>query len=174
MCVRALIRGPGPACSVPNEGWWWRRRRWMHGGSGGNCERKNIITSKGKAREVSENEIRKPVPARHQDILPVAQAQTSSRSLTCSHNKDREAAREKSKGRRRTRPGVNDLVRPARVHLALDAWMALMKAIAIAPIQGTLSYGIPTRARSRRHRMIGDRMVKWRLKRISHMEGRGR
>jgi hypothetical protein len=52
----------------------------MHGDPGGNCERKNIITSKGKAREVSENEIRKPVPARHQRILPVAWVQTSSRS----------------------------------------------------------------------------------------------
>ena len=80
MCARALIRGPGLACSVPNEGWWWRRRHWMHSDPGGNCERKNIITSKGKAREVSENEIRKPVPARHQRILPVAQVQTSSQS----------------------------------------------------------------------------------------------
>jgi hypothetical protein len=52
----------------------------MHGDPGGNCEQKNIITSKGKAREVSENEIRKLVPARHQRILPVTWVQTSSRS----------------------------------------------------------------------------------------------
>jgi len=78
MCMCALIRGLGLACSVPNKGWWWQRCYWMHSSPGGNCEQKNIITSKGKAREVSKNEIRKPVPAQHQDIMPVTQAQTSS------------------------------------------------------------------------------------------------
>ena len=174
MCACTLIRGLGPSCSVPNEGWWQWQPHWMHGGPSGNCEQKNIITSKGKAREVSENEIRKLVPARHQRILPVAQAQTSTRSLACSHNKDCKAAQKKSKGQRQTMPGVSDLVRLAWVHLTLDAWMALMKGITIPPIQGTLSYRIPMQARSHHHRIIGDQIVRWRLKRISHMEGRGR
>ena len=97
-CACVLIKGLGLACSVPNEGWWWQQHHWMHSSPGGNCEQKNIITSKGKAREVSKNEIRKPVLAQHQDIMPVTQAQTSSQSLICSHNEDHEATQKKSKG----------------------------------------------------------------------------
>ena len=69
----------------------------MHGDPSRNCERKNIITSKGKAREVSENEIRKPVPARHQRILPVAQVQTSSRSTHAATTKTTRPPEKKAK-----------------------------------------------------------------------------
>ena len=49
MCMCTLIRGPGPSCSVPNEGWWWQWHHWMHGSPGGNCKWKDIITLKGES-----------------------------------------------------------------------------------------------------------------------------